>query len=105
MAEIDVDAMFARAAVQLAPTETPEERAARITRETKDAKLERVKAYVLFFVVMFGVISVGCLCAYEGIFNPNASADSKRWAQTALSALLAGFVSFVLGQATAKKQR
>jgi hypothetical protein len=95
--------MFGRASVQVEPEEAVEERNARLAQEKADAKLVRVKAYVVFFVIVTALIVVGTLCIYAGIFDPTASADTKRWAQTLLSALFAGSVSFVLGQATAKK--
>jgi|SRR5450759_5852104 hypothetical protein len=103
MADLDLNGMFARASVQVVPTETNDERAARLQRERTEATYEIVKGYVVFFLVVIALIVVGAVCIYEGFFDATASADTKRWAQTALSALFAGSVSFVLGQATAKK--
>jgi predicted nucleic acid-binding Zn ribbon protein len=101
--DLDLNAMFGRASVQVDPEETDEERAARLKQEIANAKLARVKEYVVFFVVVGALIAVGVLCAYEGFLDPAASADTKRWAQTTLSALFAGSLSFVLGQATARR--
>ncbi len=101
--DLDLNAMFSRASVQVDPEETVEERGVRLEQERADARLARIKAYVVFFVIVGALIIVGALCAYEGIFNPAASADTKRWAQTTLSALFAGSLSFALGQATAKR--
>ena len=58
---------------------------------------------MVFFLIVFAIVAVGMLCAYEAVLDPTATADTKRWAQTALSALFAGSLSFVLGQATVKK--
>jgi hypothetical protein len=85
------------------PEETTEERNARLAQEKADATLVRVKAYVVFFLIVSALVGLGAVCIYVGIFDPTASADTKRWAQTLLSALFAGSISFVLGQATAKK--
>jgi hypothetical protein len=101
--DLDLNVMFERASVQVEPTETDDERAARLRREGAEARYEIVKGYVVFFLVVLALIAVGVLCAYESFFDATASADTRRWAQTTLSALFAGSVSFVLGQATAKK--
>ena len=101
--DLDLNAMFGRASVQVDPEETPEEHTARLGQERADATLRRVKEYVVFFVIIGALIALGALCTYEGIIDASASADTKRWAQTTLSALFAGSLSFALGQATAKK--
>lgn len=103
--DVDIGDLLGRASVQVEPPETDAECAARLKREAADANFELVKGYVIFFVIVLALVGVGVLCAYEGFFDPNASADTKRWAQTALSALFAGSLSFVLGQATAKKTK
>ena len=100
---IDVDKMFGkRASVSIEPEETPEEHAARVERERQEAKLERVKSYVLFFSVLIALFALGGLCAYEGIFDASATAETKRWAQTGLTALFTGSLSFILGQKTVR---
>ncbi len=62
---IDVDRIFGkRASVSIEPEETPEERRARIERDEKEARLERVKSYVLFFAILLALFATGGLCAY-----------------------------------------
>lgn len=53
----------------------------------------------LALVVLMGVI-VFAVALYEAIFDASATADTKRWAQTALSALFTGFIGFLIGQAS-----
>jgi drug/metabolite transporter (DMT)-like permease len=104
--EINLDQVLVRrAAIVIDPEESPEEHTARIRKELREHTYEMVKGYVLFIVIIVAMISVGILCAYEGVFDANAPVDTKRWALTILSALFAGGVSFVLGQATAKKSK
>jgi hypothetical protein len=103
--ELDVNTMLTRASIVIDPEETKEERDARLKQERREHTIEMVKGGVLFVVILLALIAIGVLCAYEGAFDGTASADTKRWAQTTLSALFAGSVSFVLGQMTAKKTK
>jgi hypothetical protein len=104
--EINIDDVLKRrASINIDPEETPAERSARLQNEDRQARFEMVKNYVVFFAVLIGIVLVGSLCTYEAVFNAVASAETKRWAQTTLSALFTGSVSFVLGQMTAKKPR
>ena len=97
------DPLFRRASLSFEPEESAEELTARLKVEAGQATSEIVKGYVLFFVILLSIVAIGGLCAWQGIFDPTASADTKRWAQTSLSALFTGSVSFVLGQMTAKR--
>jgi hypothetical protein len=100
---IDINEMFGRrASISIDPEETPEEHVARLRRESREAILEIVKGYVVFFVVVVGIVFISALCAYEAVFDPTASVDTKRFAWTLLSALFSGSVSFVLGQKSAR---
>ena len=104
--EINLDqVLMTRAAIAIDPEESPTEHAARIKKEVREHTYEMVKSYVLFIVIVVAMIFIGGLCAYEGVFDANATIDTKRWALTTLSTLFAGGVSFVLGQATAKKSK
>jgi hypothetical protein len=102
--ELDINAMFNRASVTIEPDEDPVERDARLEQDKGDRKARRMMNFVVFVVIIASLIAIGGLCAYEGIFDPLATPDTKRWAQTALSALFTGAVSFVLGQSTATKK-
>jgi hypothetical protein len=104
--EVDLNDLFSRrATISIDPEETSDERAARLKKEGREHTVEMVKGCVVFVVIVLAMIFIGGLCAYEGVFDPTASPDTKRWAQTTLAALFAGGVSFVLGQMTAKKAK
>ncbi len=104
--EVDLnDLLSRRATISIDPEETVEERAARLTKEGREHMVEMVKGCVVFAVIVLAMICIGVLCAYEGVFDPTASPDTRRWAQTTLAALFAGGVSFVVGQMTAKKTK
>ncbi|SRR6266852_167236 len=104
--ELDLnDLLGKRATISVEPEETLDERVARLKKEGREHAVEMVKGCVVFVVIILALISIGGLCAYEGFFDAAASNDTKRWAQTTLSALFAGSVSFVLGQVTAKKTK
>ena len=102
--EIRIDDALGRASISIEPEENPEERAERLKRERAEGRFELFKRYVLFIVFITALTAVGAVSAYEAAFDPGASADTKRWAQTVLSALLTGAVSFIVGQATAQRK-
>src|SRR5262249_52003902 len=91
-----------RATIAIDPEETAEAHAARLRREEREAIFELVKGYVVFFVIVVAIILIGVLCAYEAVFDGNATVETKRVAWTILSSLFTGSVSFVLGQKSAK---
>ena len=101
--QVDIKTLLTRASISIDPEESSDERIGRLEREYAEHRFEIVKGYALFFGVLAAIVVVGGLCAYEGIFDASASADTKRWAQTTLSALFAGSITFILGQKTAKK--
>ena len=104
--ELDLNnALGKRATITIEPEESQEEHTALITSEARQDTVDMVKSCVLFFLVVTAIIIVGGLCSYEGIFDATATSDTKRWAQTTLSALFTGSLSFVLGQMTARKAR
>jgi hypothetical protein len=67
--DLDLNAMFGRASVQVDPEETPEEHTARLGQERADAKLRRVKEYVVFFVI------VGAL-SHSAFFVPTRASST-----------------------------
>jgi hypothetical protein len=103
--EVDINLMLARASIAIDPEETTDERVARLKRESREHVFEMVKGFIVFVVVVAALLSIGGVCAYKGLFDSAASVETQRWAQTTLSALFAGSVSFVLGQMTVKKAR
>lgn len=100
--QIDISTVLARASIAIDPEESPEARTSRLARESAQHRWDMTKDYVLFFSILAAIAVVGSLCAYEGIFDAAASADTKRWAQTTLSGLFPGSITFVLGQKTAR---
>jgi len=76
--------------------------AARLRSEQRGALLEDLKGLAVFVVLLLGVSALGILSAYEGFFDAAASADTKRWSQTILSALMTGGISFVVGRKVGK---
>jgi hypothetical protein len=99
------DLLSTRATISIDPEETVEERAARLKQEGREHTVELVKGCVVFGVIVLAMIFIGGLCAYESVFDPTASPDTKRWAQTTLSVLFAGGVSFVVGRLTVSKTK
>ena len=102
---IQIDEALSRASISIEPEETPEEHRERLRRERGEARFELMKRYVLFVVFLVALLAVGAISAHEAVFNAGASADTKRWAQTVLSSLLTGALSFVVGQATASRKK
>jgi hypothetical protein len=78
--------------ISITPREPPE-----------DAALRRRKDWWVFLLIIGSIILIGILAIYEGFLNPAASASSRHWGQTAVSALFTGGISFVLGQKTASR--
>jgi hypothetical protein len=101
--QIDISTILARASITVAAEENPETRARRLVSEDAQHRWDIRKDYVLFFSILGAIAVVGGLCTYEGVLDATASADTKHWAQTTLSALFTGSITFVLGQKTAKK--
>lgn len=89
--------------LSVTPEEHPDDRAARLEREKRDARLESYKGVATFCALLGSLISVAAVCVYVSVFDPNASADSKRWAQTVLSSLATGAASFVAGRKIGSK--
>jgi len=88
--------------VSITPDEHPDDRAARIRKEDRAAFIEDCKGVAVFGALLVSIIIVGMISAYEAIFDANASADTRRWAQTVLSSLVTGSVSFVIGRKVGK---
>jgi hypothetical protein len=53
----------------------------------------------LFCVVLVSIILAGGFCAYTIFINTTATPELQKWAQTALTALLSGGFSFLVGRA------
>src|ERR1700727_383345 len=87
-----------RTSITIDAQETVEDRQARIKREGRQHTFEMVRNYVVLGVILI----LGAASLYEAVFDATASPETKRWAQTVLTALFSGSVSFVLGQISAR---
>jgi hypothetical protein len=88
--------------VSVRPEEHPDERAARLRSEQRSALIEDCKGVATFVVLLVGMAGIGAFSAYKGFFDVTASADTVRWSQTVISALMTGAVSFVVGRKVGK---
>lgn len=84
--------------VTLTPEEHPDDRAARLRTEARRELIHDCKEAILFGLLSCGVVLVGVVAAYEGVWDMNTAPETKRWAQTVLSALMTGGISFVVGR-------
>jgi hypothetical protein len=89
--------------VSVKPEEHPEDRAARIRMEHRQNLIADAQNIAIFITLLIGIIIVACVAGYEGVIDRNASADTKRWGQTVLSAILSGGISFVVGRNSRSK--
>ena len=103
--ELRIDDALGKASITIEPVEDPEELRERLRREESAHKFEIVKNYSLLFVFLAVVISIGAISTYDVAIDTAANPDTKRWAQTVLSSLCTGGLSFLAGLAIAKKPR
>jgi hypothetical protein len=97
--QIGIDEVLVdRTTITIDAQETAEELQARIKREGRQHTFEMVRNYVVLGVILI----LGAASLYEAVFDATASPETKRWAQTVLTALFSGSVSFVLGQISAR---
>ena len=80
-----------------ATTEDPVTRDARLRREAQDAALDRLKQLILFIVTLVSLGGVVGFCIYI-LATPGFSLDDKKWAQSVVSALIAGGVGYLFGR-------
>jgi hypothetical protein len=93
-----------RSAVTVEPPEHDDERAVRLIKEKREARLEDIRSMTLFFVVLIALLVLGVLCGNLVFFDKTASPDSQKWAQTALTALVSGGAAFLFGRSLAGKK-
>ncbi len=89
--------------VSVTPEEHTDERALRIATAHRQSVIEDWKGIVVFAVLLLSILLIGMLAADVGIFQRDAQPDTKKWAQTVLTIVLSGGVSFVVGRKTAGK--
>lgn len=103
--ELDLNEVLQnRATIAIDPLEGDDERAERLRKERWEHTADVIKGYVVFFVIIGALVAVGSVCCREAVFDKDASPETKKWAQTALTALFSGSISFALGNAIGKKK-
>jgi hypothetical protein len=75
--------------------ETPEDAAARRSKDAADADLKRKMTYSLFWfaLLIVSVVFSGCVYAFA-----TGAPDDKKWAASIVSAIASGLVGFLVGQ-------
>ncbi len=84
--------------VTVTPEVHPDERAARLKTDSRRALIQDYKDIAVFVVLLVVIVIVSVIAAYEGLWDTSAAPDTKRWAQTILSSLMTGGISFVVGR-------
>jgi hypothetical protein len=84
--------------VTFTPEEHPDDRAMRLKTEARRELMHDWKETVLFGVLLIGIVMVGIVAADAGLWDGSASAETKRWGQTILSAVVTRGISFVAGR-------
>jgi hypothetical protein len=68
--------------------------------DPEDARHRRRKDLLQLSVALLGMGAIGFFCLWV-LMSPTASADDKKWAQSVLTALVAGFIGYLTGKGTA----
>lgn len=79
--------------------EEADERAVRLGSTRRARWLADIKAAMLFVVVLAGIVAIALVCARIVFLDPNAPAEARRWAETVLTALVSGGLSYLVGRA------
>ncbi len=99
--QIDVSGSL-KGQVSVKPDEHDDERTARLRAEQRGALIDDCKGIAVFVAILLSILAIGALTRWEGFFDVSASADTRRWSQTILSALMTGGLGFVLGRKAGK---
>jgi len=102
--EVDVDRIFERSAVTLAPSERDDERNVRLIKEKRGALFEDIRNISLFFIIVICLLVLGGLCVKLVFFDKDATAETQKWAETVLTALASGGAAFLFGRALPSKK-
>jgi hypothetical protein len=98
------ETVAARATFSLEREEHADERAARLVKEERDHVAETRWKHIYRSAILLALFAVAIVAGYEGVWDAAATPETKRWAQTVLSALFTGAVGFVFGQVSAKSK-
>jgi hypothetical protein len=102
--EVDVNQIFEKSDVTIAPPERDDERAVRLVKEKRGALWEDIRNITLFFVVLIALLVLAVLCANLIFFDKGATPETQKWAQTALTALVSGGAAFLFGRSLPSKK-
>jgi hypothetical protein len=102
--EVDVNHIFEKSDVTIAPPEHDDERAVRLVKEKREALLEDIRNITLLFVVLIALLVLAVLCANLTLFDKSATLETQKWAQTALTALVSGGAAFLFGRSLPSKK-
>jgi hypothetical protein len=67
--------------------------------DPEDARHRRRKDLLLLSVALLGLCAIGFFCVWV-LMSPSASADDKKWAQSVLTAIVAGLIGYLTGRGT-----
>jgi nitrate reductase NapE component len=97
MSQIDLNGLIKKGTVELQRSESPEETKARIEREEREYRHEQTKSFILFLVVLFGLVAIALVTSVAallpGWFGLNAG--SQAWAQGLASSVITGGIGFL----------
>lgn len=101
MSELNLNQLVKKGTVELGPDETAEERAARLRREERRDRVEHFKGVTLFVVAVGGIVVLGVACGWVAL-DAQADSETRKWAQTLLTAIVSGGLAFLFGRALPK---
>jgi hypothetical protein len=79
--------------------EHEDERAVRLGSARRAKWLADIKGAILFLVVLAGLIAVALIAARIAFFDAGVAPEVRRWAETVLTALVSGGLSYLIGRA------
>jgi len=95
-ARLDIGDILPASDVTIEPSERDDERAARLANAKRAKLFEDCKSMILFVVVLIALVAIGVLCAHMIFFDKSATPETQKWAETALTALVSGGLSFLV---------
>lgn len=100
--QLNLEGVVPRADVTLTREEHPDERAARLKQENRAAIIDSCKDVAIFVALYLFLIGMVIICLYFVVFAKAVPAETQRWSQSLLAAILSGTVSFIIGRKIGK---
>lgn len=88
--------------IKIVSEEHRDERAARIERQDKDAKLNRVKEVVLLVVAVAFILALGTSCLAISV-SSETTVEDKKWAWSTLTLITGAVLGFLFGRASTQR--